>query len=302
MFSQKELNDFIRNMGLPKDVAEYCASTLKNRNLLQKETKVTFYRTREKKFKSFFSRNPDKSLVYCNNIKGLINELKPDTYSADQWRLFIDSSKRSLKAVLLHNTNKYAPIPVAHSTVMNESYENLKSLLAALKYDDHKWQVCGDFKILTIILGQQSGYTKKPCYLCKWDSRDKKNHYVKKVWEPRTSFVVGSDNILQHPLIDSKKVLIPPLHIKLGLMKQFVKALNKEGDCYKYLRDQFPGLSDAKIGAGVFDGPQIRKMFRDDHFVIQMSAIEKNAWVSFKKVCSNFLGNHKSPDYKKINI
>jgi len=41
--------------------------------------------------------------VYCSDIKGLINELKKNCYKAEDWRLFIGSSKRSIKAVLLHN-------------------------------------------------------------------------------------------------------------------------------------------------------------------------------------------------------
>ncbi|XP_074042664.1 uncharacterized protein [Leptinotarsa decemlineata] len=35
-------------------------------------------------------------------------------------------------------------------------------------------------------------------------------------------------------------------------MKQFVEALGKEGDCFKYLSEKFPGLSDAKPKEGVF--------------------------------------------------
>ena len=31
-----------------------------------------------------------------------------DEYDPNSWRLFVDSSKRSLKFVLLNNTNKYA--------------------------------------------------------------------------------------------------------------------------------------------------------------------------------------------------
>jgi hypothetical protein len=46
-----------------------------------------------------------------------------------QWRLFIDSSSRSLKAVLLHNGNLYPSIPVAHSVQMKEDYDNVKHLL-----------------------------------------------------------------------------------------------------------------------------------------------------------------------------
>ena len=45
------------------------------------------------------------------------------------------------------------------------------------------------------------------------------------------------------------------MHIKLGIMKQFVKALDKNGDCFKYICKTFPGLSDEKKKTGVFDGP-----------------------------------------------
>ena len=35
---------------------------------------------------------------------------------------------------------------------------------------------CGDFKVISMILGQQGGYTKFPCFLCEWDSRAKAKH------------------------------------------------------------------------------------------------------------------------------
>lgn len=90
-FTQKELNDLIRDLGLPKNGAEYLASVLKKKNLLSKKTKVSFYREREKEFRKYFSRHSD--LVYCSNIQGLMNELKPNICKAQEWRLFIDSSK-----------------------------------------------------------------------------------------------------------------------------------------------------------------------------------------------------------------
>ena len=31
--------------------------------------------------------------------------------------------------------------------------------------------LCGDFKVIGILLGLQSGYTKYCCFLCTWDSR-----------------------------------------------------------------------------------------------------------------------------------
>ena len=45
--------------------------------------------------------------------------------------------------------------------------------------------------------------------------------------------------------------------MKLGLLKQFIKALPIEGKCFKYNILAFPGLSIEKIKAGVFDGLQI---------------------------------------------
>ena len=47
--------------------------------------------------------------------------------------------------------------------------------------------------------------------------------------------VTGARNIINEPLVDWEKILIPPLHMKLGLMKQFTIALDKDGRCFTYL-------------------------------------------------------------------
>ena len=261
-------------------------------------TQSTVYRTREKAFLNFFSREPN--LVYCSDINGLMNELKPNVYKYVEWRLFIDFSQRSLKVVLIHNINKFASIPLAHSIILKESYVNVEKVLSVIEYSDHNWMICGDLKIVTILLGQQSGFTKHSCFLCLWDSRDRKNHYKKQKWPEGNSFKPGSKNILQKPLVYPTKILLPLLHIKLGFMKQFVKSLNREGDCFRYLENKFPSISDAKLKEGIFDGPQIRKLLNDDKFTDSMNDREKAAWISFKEVVENFLGNFKSDNYKKI--
>jgi len=289
LVSQMELNDLVRDLGLPKDGSEFLASFLKKKNLLEPKTKVSFYRNRDFEFRKYFVQDKKSSLVFCKDVEGLMNVFQPNSYKASDWRLFIDSSKRSIKAVLLHNTNVYAPIPIAHSTVMNEKYENMEILLQRIQYQKHLWQICGDLKIITLLLGQQSGFTKYPCYLCLWDSRDRQNHYSSsKQWLVRSSFIPGSNNIINESLVDPSKILIPPLHIKLGLMKQFVKALDKTGETFKYFSSKFPKLSEAKLKEGVFDGPQIRKMFRDKDAVKKMNKLERAAWLSFKDVCQLF--------------
>ena len=41
-------------------------------------------------------------------------------------------------------------------------------------------RLCGDLKVVTLLLGMQHSYTKYCCFLCEWVRRDKKNHYVNK--------------------------------------------------------------------------------------------------------------------------
>ncbi|GBM05920.1 hypothetical protein AVEN_135283-1 [Araneus ventricosus] len=53
---------------------------------------------------------------------------------------------------------------------------------------------------------------------------------------------------VKHPLLaEPHKIIIPPLHIKLGLVKNLVKAMDKSGPAFKYLHEKFPRLSVAKI-------------------------------------------------------
>ncbi|GFX31975.1 uncharacterized protein TNCV_3408891 [Trichonephila clavipes] len=99
--------------------------------------------------------------------------------------------------------------------------------------------------------------------------------------------------LIRQSLVDPKNILYPPFHIELGLMKQFVKALDKEGECFKYLCEQFHGLPDAKLKEGIFVGPDIRKLLKDETFVTKMEMKGKNAWNSFKLVVTSFLGNKK---------
>ncbi|GBM98271.1 hypothetical protein AVEN_168797-1 [Araneus ventricosus] len=95
-------------------------------------------------------------------------------------------------------------------------------------------------------------------------------------------------------------ILLPPLHIKLGLKKQFAKALHKEGRCFKRSLRAFPGLSAAKVKEGVFVDPDFRKLMKDEKFESYMTKVEKEAWNSFKEVVNKFLGNSKDPNFKQI--
>ena len=99
--------------------------------------------------------------MYCHNVADLLQAMGC-MYDPTEWRLFIDSSKASLKCVLLYNGNRYASMPIGHSVHLKETYENINMLLMKIKYIEHKWMVCGDFKVLSMLSGQQGGVYQIP--------------------------------------------------------------------------------------------------------------------------------------------
>ena len=103
-------------------------------------------------------------------------------------------------------------------------------------------------------------------------------------------------NITNVPSVDRRRIA-PPLHIKLGLIKQFVKALCKEGNCFQYIKAAFPSVREEQIKARIFDGPQIKKLIKDPNYILSMNDMDANAWKAFFTVVVNFLGNRKQDDY-----
>ena len=94
----------------------------------------------------------EENLLFHDNIEGLITTMGT-SYILLEWRVFIDSSKRSMKYVLLHNGNKLAFIPIGHSIQMKETYENIKTILDRIKYVEHQWIICGNLNIVSMLLG-----------------------------------------------------------------------------------------------------------------------------------------------------
>ena len=210
--TQEDLNDLARDLYLSKQQSELLASRLKQLNLVQEDVRITSFRNRNKDLASFFDM--ENKLCYCANIPGLLTSLGLPHNPLD-WRLFIDSSKRSIKGVLLHNGNKYPSIPMAHSVHLKESYDNMELLLEAIKDSEYQWSLCGDLKVIGLLMGMPPGFTKYCCFLYLWDSRAVSQHYKQKDWGSRSTFVPGKHSLTENPLVNMNKVLLPPLHIKL---------------------------------------------------------------------------------------
>jgi len=98
-------------------IAHTFRAKLKGWILLRQDTKVCFYRGRHEEFKDFFSQ--EDGVVFCNGVCSVMGVIGHE-YNPDQWRLFIDSSKVSLKVVLRHNGNRFPSVPLAHAANMKE--------------------------------------------------------------------------------------------------------------------------------------------------------------------------------------
>ena len=107
---------------------------------------------------------------------------------------------------------------------------------------------------------------------------------------------------MHDPIVSREKIVFLPHHLNLGLMKQFMKALDSDGECFHPIVSAFPKLLFDKIKANVFDGPQICTLVRDEEFVNKINDKERAAWLSFVAVTRNFLGNKRADNYNVLVI
>lgn len=69
-----------------------------------------------------------------------------------------------------------------------------------------------------------------------WDSRAQVGHYIRKHWTQCQAVMACQRNIANEPQLDPKTVFPPPLHIELGLMRYFVKEVDKRRRAFLYLK------------------------------------------------------------------
>ncbi len=165
---------------------------------------------------------------------------------------------------------------MGYAAHMKETYDNIKQLLRCINYNQLHWQLW-QFEGCCLCDGF-TGWIHKVLLFSMWMRQACKKFPLRQerlttpsiigVWQEKHS-ACTTCWIKQH--------FVLPLHIKLGLMKNFVKAMEKTDQAFKYLISKFPRLSDAKIKEGVFIGPQIRQLLRDSEFD---SALSIKLWSS----------------------
>ena len=96
---------------------------------------ISVYRKRHEDLVRFVKM--ERGHVACTDIDGLMQTLSINRSPLD-WRIYIDSSKLSLKAFPVHNGNTLPSIRVGHIVQNGEPYENMKILMEAINYDKFK--------------------------------------------------------------------------------------------------------------------------------------------------------------------
>jgi len=206
---------------------------------------------------------------------------------------------KSLKAVLLHNGTNIRQF------LSLTQYKSKKAVKMSRNYCLKQIMLnsIGMFVVILrcwVFLGLQGGCTKYSCFLCLWNSRADGEHYEKIHWLTREELMPGRYNVIKEPLVSREKVLLPLLHIKLGLLKQFVKALDFKWETFQEIRAMFPKLSDAKLKGGKFVGPQIPTMLKSRTLEEKMTEREKKTWQAFRCVVEVFLRKNKDSKYKEL--
>lgn len=259
LITHDRLDFIVSKLELSQRKSEELARFLKEHNVLAPNFNISRYRKRQSALQQFFAIDETKTFSYCDKIEPLMQTMEIG-YVPSDWRLFIDSSKESLKAVLLHKTNEKPSVPIAYSTETKETYEKLELILKSVNYNDHNWRICCDLKVVAILCGLQSGYTTHMCFLCNWNSRYKGNQYKNRSWKKRLHPKVGQMNVVREALVPPEKIMLPLLHIKLGVVKSFIKTVvnNKQNpdhalDVLSMLRNEIfnQKISIAKLKEGI---------------------------------------------------
>jgi hypothetical protein len=60
-----------------------------------------------------------------------------------------------------------------------------------------------------------------------------------KEWSKCEQYQPGQKNVRNEPLVHKRKPFLPPLHINLDMMKNFVKAVDGDGKVFQYLLPKF---------------------------------------------------------------
>ncbi|KAF2356180.1 hypothetical protein FHG87_013069 [Trinorchestia longiramus] len=80
----------------------------------------------------------------------------------------------------------------------------MTAFLESIKYAEHKCKICGDLKVIALLLGMQLEHTKDCCFLCLWGSRNRKAHYIQADRLAR-NLDSSERNVVDTPVVDTQR-------------------------------------------------------------------------------------------------
>ena len=98
-----------------------CVMAQQRRHIFKKEINSFYHFLRNKTNLFIVAMYQDFSTIWAYN------------HTTEKNATFLDSSKRSLKCVLLHNGSKFGAVPTGHSSVLKEQQEDIKILMDMFK-------------------------------------------------------------------------------------------------------------------------------------------------------------------------
>lgn len=211
----------------------------------------------------------------------------------------MDSNRKSLKVLLLDNTAALRPlIVIGYSASLKESSTNFEAILKLVDYEKHQWFICSDCKVLCMLAGIKGGNADYPCFLCSFYANKKgiSDHYVIRDWGPKSESVRQKAKKGEQ-LVPLDKLLFPPLHIQLGLVKIFLQTLDQDGEAWECVEKRFPKMNSKLPYRGSLNGKDIQMLFKDNEFEEKLPKNHQVAWAAFREVSWNFLGTYKVKKY-----
>ena len=134
-----------------------CWVHISMRNILAPGTTFYWYRGHKRELRQFYAFQYKSSLVYCNNISGLIKSIVLE-HDATEWRFFFTHPAEVSKQFF------YIMRIVFHLSHLGIHYIR-DNLMSAVNYQGHKWLICGDIKVIGLVIGPQGEYPKYHCFM-----------------------------------------------------------------------------------------------------------------------------------------
>lgn len=105
-----------------------------------------------------------------------------------------------------------------------KEFINIVLVMDKIKFHKHQWVIRVDLKIVNFIFGERESHIKYICFLYPWDNN--KDNEEKKNALQQGEYGCWRKYVIHEPLIERDQIILPPLLIKLGLLKQSMKALH----------------------------------------------------------------------------